>query len=324
MSRGRLNAVQWNAYPHAAEMSPVDQAVLSCLADSENDATGLCCPSIIDICQMTHLSETAVTDALKYLRQFPDVLTWEHRLSRQGHKKSFYAFQFPKVERVDGGDLGCRRRIQRFRRRNASAGEFGSCSVTRSCPAPSHGAGCTAGGSDNAPPCGVTPLRQTEVDNNATIANQESNTNMPVDAGIPTLDEVIAWGRSAIDREFLEAKYKRVSEAGWKDSKGNRIANWRSYFKTVSDREGGSIRMAHNRRLDQMSESERADWRGMREGKALEVFAKNHGRKLVPGDWHKWPDPFELREFKDAYAELDAAVDRGEVDVFYRSRYCVV
>lgn len=139
--------------------------------------------------------------------------------------------------------------------------------------------------------------------------------------GGPTIEEVLAWARQRIDGEFIREVFKRVSDAGWKDARGMPIGNWRAYFQSVSDREGGSVRLAHNRRLDRMSECERADWRSLREGLALKIFARNHGRRLVPGDWHSWPEPFEFKEFKQAYAELDAAVDRGEVDIYYRSRY---
>lgn len=139
----------------------------------------------------------------------------------------------------------------------------------------------------------------------------------------PTLEEVIAWGKSEmISEEFLRDAYSKASAGGWTSSKGA-ISSWRKYFKAWSDRVGGGVKEWHNRMLDEMNETERSTWSDSRRARALRYFAQKHNRQMVQSESGAyWPAPFDwTNEMQLAYKEYDEAADRGEVDLYYRSRY---
>lgn len=142
-------------------------------------------------------------------------------------------------------------------------------------------------------------------------------------ATTPKLEEVIAWGKSEmISEEFLKGAYDELSNNGW-TSKGGKIGDWHKYLKAWSNRVGGGVRESHNRMLDEMSDTDRSWWNDTRKALAVRYFAKRHGRKMTKNEnGNLWPEPFDfLREMKVALREYDEAIDRGECDVYYRSRY---
>lgn len=142
-------------------------------------------------------------------------------------------------------------------------------------------------------------------------------------ATTPKLEEVIAWGKSEmISEEFLKGAYDELSNNGW-TSKGGKIGDWHKYLKAWSNRVGGGVRETHNRMLDEMNDTDRSWWNDTRSALAVRYFAKRHGRKMAKNESGSlWPEPFDyMKEMGVALQEYDAAIDRGEIDAYYRSRY---
>jgi len=140
---------------------------------------------------------------------------------------------------------------------------------------------------------------------------------------IPAVEEVVDWGKSErISEEFLRNAYDKIAKRGWTSSRGA-IADWRKYFRAWSERDGGDVKTWHNKMLDDMNESERSMWCDGRQRAVLHHFAKEHNRPMVRCEsGNYWPEPFDLiKEMRLASEEYDQAADRGEADMYYRSRY---
>ena len=171
--------------------------------------------------------------------------------------------------------------------------------------------------------------QSSSVDDRGRQAQAPAQTQAPAQAIVkapattPRLEEVIAWGKSEmISEEFLKSAYDELSNNGW-TSKGGKIGDWHKYLKAWSNRVGGGVRESHNRMLDEMSDTDRSWWNDTRKAQALRYFAQRHNRQMVQSDsGGLWPDPFDYREEMGvALQEYDAAIDRGEIDAYYRSRY---
>lgn len=336
MSIGRLNAIRWNQYPHAEKMSSVEQSILLHLADCENEESGQCDPSIAEIRRATHLSESAINTSLAYLRDFPDIITWRHKKSPRGLKKNFYEFHFDKVSRREDCRLGYSGPIRSFRRTKANTPSHGviQYSAPRSNTTPPQGVTYSAPRSNTTPSHGVSILRHTEINHKETKNKPESNpkaiwsaSQITTEKKGPSWETVYDWGKRKIDHDFLKDLYDRLSEAEWKTPTGQPISRWPAYMMAIAKKEGGGIKEAHNRMLDNLSENDY--WRDTRREVATKWYAKKHGLELRVSDNPDASVRFFIKDSQDplqdmqkALQEYDAAIDQGEIDdITYRGRY---